>query len=149
MGLQPRSCSSNTSSRCRCTLMQVRPLNLCGVKIMRQAFPQQSHAAENMLNPARPRVVIIGGGFTGLAAARTLEKAAAEVILIDRSNHHLFQPLLYQVATAALSPADIASATRAMFSKSSNVSVVMDEVTGIDAGQRQVMARKSGIISYD
>ncbi|ATG38124.1 NADH dehydrogenase-like protein (plasmid) [Phaeobacter piscinae] len=116
---------------------------------MRQAFPQQSHAAENMLNPARPRVVIIGGGFTGLAAARTLEKAAAEVILIDRSNHHLFQPLLYQVATAALSPADIASATRAMFSKSSNVSVVMDEVTGIDAGQRQVMARKSGIISYD
>ncbi len=98
---------------------------------------------------ARPRVVIIGAGFGGLAAAKTLETVEAEVILIDRSNHHLFQPLLYQVATAALSPADIASATRAMFSKSSNVSVVMDEVTGIDAAQRQVTAQRSGITSYD
>ncbi|WP_116598889.1 NAD(P)/FAD-dependent oxidoreductase [Primorskyibacter marinus] len=98
---------------------------------------------------AKPRVVIIGAGFGGLAAAKSLGKTDAEVILIDRSNHHLFQPLLYQVATAALSPADIASATRAMFSRTSNVSVVMDEVTGIDAGQRQVTARKSGGISYD
>lgn len=116
---------------------------------MSQAFTEKSRAADDKRSPARPRVVIIGGGFGGLAAAKSLEKAAAEVTLIDRSNHHLFQPLLYQVATAALSPADIASATRAMFSKSSNVSVVMDEVTGIDAGQRQVTARKSGIISYD
>lgn len=98
---------------------------------------------------AKPRVVIIGAGFGGLAAAKALEKVEADVLLIDRSNHHLFQPLLYQVATAALSPADIASATRAMFSRSSNVSVLMDEVTGVDAAQRQVTALQSGIISYD
>lgn len=127
---------------------------------MNQAFNNKRNTFENSRgagrrnrpaeqSAARPRVVIIGAGFGGLAAAETLEKVEAEVILIDRSNHHLFQPLLYQVATAALSPADIASATRAMFSRSSNVSVMMDEVTGIDAAQRQVTARHSGIISYD
>lgn len=108
-----------------------------------------ARTAASHAGAARPRVVIIGGGFGGLAAARTLEKTDVEVMLIDRSNHHLFQPLLYQVATAALSPADIATATRTMFSRGSNVSVVMDEVTGIDTAQRQVTALNSGVISYD
>jgi len=120
---------------------------------MNDTFESGREAANQNLSAnqvvKRPRVVIIGGGFGGLAAAKALDKTEADVFLIDRSNHHLFQPLLYQVATAALSPADIASATRVMFSKTSNVSVVMDEVTGIDAAQRQVTARNSGSIHYD
>ena len=64
-------------------------------------------------SPAKSRIVIVGAGFGGLAAARSLDTSRAEIILIDRVNHHLFQPLLYQVATAALSPSDIATATRA------------------------------------
>ncbi|MCR6630177.1 MAG: NAD(P)/FAD-dependent oxidoreductase [Magnetospirillum sp.] len=95
------------------------------------------------------RVVIVGGGFGGLAAAKALAGSTADVVLIDRSNHHLFQPLLYQVATAALSPADIAAATRSLFGKSSNVTVVMDEVTGVDTARKRVNAAQSGAIPYD
>ena len=81
------------------------------------------------------RVVIIGGGFAGLAAARDLAKAKAadgqpfQITLVDRRNHHLFQPLLYQVATAALSPAEIAVPIRSLFSEEPNVRVVLDEIT--------------------
>src|SRR6516165_6847224 len=88
----------------------------------------------------RPRVVIIGAGFGGLSAAKSLAKAPCDVILIDRYNYHMFQPLLYQVATAALSPADIAWPIRTMFRRKPNVSVVLATVSAIDVEQNEVMA---------
>ena len=87
----------------------------------------------------RPRVVIVGAGFGGLAAAKALARTPAEVVLIDRRNYHLFQPLLYQVATAALSPADIAWPIRSIFSRQANVAVQMGKVSGIDARAREVI----------
>src|ERR1700757_5043932 len=81
---------------------------------------------------AFPRVVIIGAGFGGLSAARRLAKAPFQVTLVDRHNYHLFQPLLYQVATAGLSPADIAVPIRSVFRSQPNVETLMAEVTGID-----------------
>ncbi|MET0277121.1 MAG: NAD(P)/FAD-dependent oxidoreductase [Pseudorhodoplanes sp.] len=89
---------------------------------------------------SRPRVVVIGGGFGGLQAARALAKAPVEVLLIDRQNHHCFQPLLYQVATAALSPADIAWPIRSILSGQRNLRVVMAMVTGVDVANRVVHA---------
>jgi NADH:ubiquinone reductase (H+-translocating) len=86
-----------------------------------------------------PRVVIVGSGFGGLAAARALENAPVEVVLIDRSNHHLFQPLLYQVATAMLSPAEIATPIRQIVSKQTNTTVFLAEVSGVDHGQRKIL----------
>ncbi len=86
----------------------------------------------------RPRVVIVGGGFGGLETAKSLRRAAVEITLIDRQNHHCFQPLLYQVATAALSPADIAWPIRSILSSQGNVRVVMAEVTGVDRVGRRV-----------
>jgi NADH:ubiquinone reductase (H+-translocating) len=86
----------------------------------------------------KPRVVIVGGGFGGLSAARALEHADARILLIDKQNHHLFQPLLYQVATAALSPADIAWPIRRILRRQQNAEVLMAEVTGIDARARRV-----------
>jgi choline dehydrogenase-like flavoprotein len=82
----------------------------------------------------RPRIVIIGAGFGGLSAAQRLARVAADVIVIDRRNHHLFQPLLYQVATAALSPADIAAPIRGILSRQPNTVVILGTVTGIDLG---------------
>ena len=75
----------------------------------------------------RPHVVIVGAGFGGLAAAKRLAGRDVDVTLVDRRNHHVFQPLLYQVATAALSPADIAGPIRAIFSGASNIRVLLDE----------------------
>jgi len=89
---------------------------------------------------ARPRVVIVGGGFGGLEAARALAKAPLDVLLVDRQNHHCFQPLLYQVATAALSPADIAWPIRSILSGQPNLRVAMAMVTGIDTSARIVHA---------
>ncbi len=86
-----------------------------------------------------PRIVIVGGGFGGLAAAKALAHAPAEVVLVDRQNHHLFQPLLYQVATAALSPADIAWPIRRILRHQSNAQVLMAEVTGVDIERKQVL----------
>jgi len=86
-----------------------------------------------------PVVVIIGGGFGGLTAAKTLADAPVKVVLIDRSNHHLFQPLLYQVATAGLSPADIAQPIRSILRDQKNVTVVLDEVLDIRPATRQVV----------
>jgi len=85
-----------------------------------------------------PHVVVVGGGFGGLAAARALRKAAVRVTLIDRANHHVFQPLLYQVATASLAPSDIASPIRATVAGQANVSVEMREVTGVDPDGHRV-----------
>src|ERR1700730_16938657 len=85
---------------------------------------------------ARPKVVIAGAGFGGLEAAKALRAAPADVIVIDQQNHHCFQPLLYQVATAALSPADVAWPIRSILRKQRNATVLMAEVRGIDAKER-------------
>jgi len=94
------------------------------------------------------RVVIVGGGFGGLYAAKRLARAPVDVTLIDRRNFHLFQPLLYQVATGGLSPADIASPLRAVLKRGRNTRVVLAEVTGIDATARHVVLR-DGEVPYD
>jgi NADH dehydrogenase len=88
---------------------------------------------------AMPRVVIIGGGFGGLSAALRLGRVPADITVIDRRNHHLFQPLLYQVATAALSPADIAAPIRGILSRQPNTNVILGAVTGIDLVGRAVL----------
>jgi NADH:ubiquinone reductase (H+-translocating) len=89
---------------------------------------------------SHPRVVIIGAGFGGLSAAKALARSTFAVTLIDRHNYHLFQPLLYQVATAALSPADIASPIRGIVGRERNISVVLADVSGVDLDRRQVIA---------
>ena len=88
--------------------------------------------------PARPRVVIIGGGFGGIAAARALRRANVDITLIDRTNHFIFQPLLYQVATAALAPSDITAPIRWILRSQKNTEVLMAEAREIDTGQRVV-----------
>jgi len=100
-------------------------------------------------NQERAKVVIIGGGFGGLSLARHLGALSVDVTLIDRQNHHLFQPLLYQVATASLSPADIAVPIRSVLSGYSNVSVIMGEVMGVDFVNRQVRSRIGKLFPYD
>jgi len=95
-----------------------------------------------------PRVVIIGGGFGGLEAAKALRKANVRVTLLDRQNHHLFQPLLYQVATAALSPADIAEPLRHILRKQENAEVIFGEAQRIDPDQKCVVTAE-GEIAYD
>jgi len=95
-----------------------------------------------------PHVVIIGGGFGGIAAARGLRRAPCRITLIDEKNYHLFQPLLYQVATASLSPADIATPIRGMFREQSNVRVVLGRVTGVASATREVLLGQARI-SYD
>jgi NADH:ubiquinone reductase (H+-translocating) len=92
-----------------------------------------------MTNNQLPHVVIVGGGFAGLAAARALRNAPVRVTLIDRSNHYLFQPLLYQVATANLAPGDIAAPIRHLLRKQRNVTVAMAEVTGVDVANHRVL----------
>src|SRR5215831_14888760 len=91
----------------------------------------------------RPQVVIVGGGFGGLAAAKALRRTPAEVVLIDRTNYHLFQPLLYQVATSVLSPAQIGSPIRGILRKQKNTTVVLADVTGVDKDQRCVVANSA------
>lgn len=95
------------------------------------------------------RVSIIGGGFGGVTAAQSLRKADVEITLIDRTNHHLFQPLLYQVATAALSPGDIAWPLRTVFRSQRNVRVVMDDVQRIDRDARLLHMAKQSPIPFD
>src|SRR2546427_11038035 len=94
------------------------------------------------------RLVIIGGGFGGLYAAQSLKNAPVEVTLIDRRNFHLFQPLLYQVATGWLSPANIASTLRATLKRQRNARVLLAEVIDIDVKARQVLL-SDGAVAYD
>jgi NADH:ubiquinone reductase (H+-translocating) len=106
----------------------------------------RSKAAAVAAHPERkPRIVIIGGGFGGVAAARTLRKSNAEVALIDRRNHHIFQPLLYQVATAVLSPSDVAAPIRQLARKQKNLSVMLAEVTGVDLKSRSLTIESDGV----
>ena len=101
------------------------------------------------MNAQLPHVVIIGGGFGGLYAARALRHAPVRVTVVDRRNYHLFQPLLYQVATAALSPADIAAPIRQILRKQTNTEVFLAEVTGIDLDERRLQAASGRTATYD
>jgi len=100
-----------------------------------------------------PHVVIVGGGFGGLAAAKALRTTAAKITLIDRTNHHLFQPLLYQVATSVLAPAQIATPIRSILRNQKNTTVIMGEVTGVNKDQKCVIVsdvdRQNVPIAYD
>src|SRR5579859_4409110 len=97
----------------------------------------------------RPRVVVVGGGFAGINAALALGKLPVDVTMIDRRNHHTFQPLLYQVALAVLSPAQIAQPIRSILRKNTNTEVLMDEVTGIDTGARRLSLMSGASMTYD
>ncbi len=92
--------------------------------------------------------MIIGGGFGGIAAARALKRASVRLTMIDRRNHHLFQPLLYQVATAALNPADIASPIRRILRRQRNASVILGEASSIDTGPK-IVQLLDGEVAYD
>src|SRR3990172_4995924 len=99
---------------------------------------------------SRPRVVIIGGGFAGLSAAKALAGADVEVTLLDRSNHHTFQPLLYQVATAVLAPTEIASPIRWLLRRQHNVTVLLGAVDRVDVARRMVIADGGAMeVRYD
>jgi NADH dehydrogenase FAD-containing subunit len=95
-----------------------------------------------------PRVIVVGGGFGGLEAAKALAQAPVQLTLLDRQNHHCFQPLLYQVATAALSPADIAWPIRAILRKQQNAKVLLATVTGVDK-ERRLVQTDSVSLPYD
>ena len=99
--------------------------------------------------PDVPHVVIVGGGFGGLWATRSLATAAVRITLVDRCNHHLFQPLLYQVATAGLSAPDIAAPLRHILRRQRNVTVLLDEVTSVEPGSRRVALARGGTLDYD
>src|SRR5437868_14806291 len=96
----------------------------------------------------RPCVVIVGAGFGGLNAARALRRAPVRVVVIDRQNHHLFQPLLYQVATAALNPSDIASPIRRILRKQANLEVLLAEAKSVDLVGK-IVVLEDGTIPYD
>src|SRR5258708_1864059 len=96
-----------------------------------------------------PRVVIIGGGFGGLRAAQTLKSAPVEVTLFDRRNYHLFQPLLYQVATGSLSPGQIAAPLRSVLSRQKNTRVLLGEVVDLDPASKRVLLADGASFEYD
>ena len=102
-----------------------------------------------MVPKGRPRVLILGGGFAGVSAAKQLGKMAVDVTLVDRRNYHLFQPLLYQVALAVLSPADIAQPIRGILAEFSNVQVLMDEAVAFDLEAKRVKLRSQVEMEYD
>src|SRR5437868_13901222 len=97
----------------------------------------------------RPRVLIVGAGFGGIHAARALRKIPVDVTVVDRKNYHTFQPLLYQVALAVLSPADIAQPIRSILRDCSNTEVLMDEVIGFDLVRRLVFLKTGAELTYD
>src|SRR6516164_5871399 len=100
-------------------------------------------------NTTTPRVIVIGGGFGGLYACKELSHREVTVTLIDRTNHHLFQPLLYQVATAGLSPGDVAQPTRHILRRAKNIEVIMGEVAAIEPDNKAVVLVDGRKYSYD
>lgn len=108
----------------------------------------RNKTSDDYLSGSRPRVVIVGAGFGGLEAARTLKNAPVQITVIDQTNHHLFQPLLYQVATAELSPADISAPIRSILRHQRNAEVLLAEVTGVDVA-RQVVCIGTREVAYD
>jgi NADH dehydrogenase len=109
----------------------------------------ESMAELERTKPRRPRVVIVGGGFAGLNAAKGLRHLPVDVTVVDRRNHYIFQPLLYQVALAVLSPADIAQPIRTILRKQSNTEVLMDQAVGIDVQARRVSLGSGAQLDYD
>lgn len=109
---------------------------------------QERNTIQQHAGQASPRVVIVGAGFGGLQAAKALRHAPVQVTVIDRSNYHLFQPLLYQVATADLSPADISAPIRSILKRQKNTAVMLAEVTGIDVQKQQVLMHERSL-PYD
>src|SRR6476661_9692098 len=105
--------------------------------VLTKSFPPEKPIVSNAPR-SRKRVLIVGGGFAGIAAARALKRADVEITLIDRRNHHIFQPLLYQVATAVLPPSDVAAPIRQLAEKQKNLSVMLAEVTGVDLKSRSL-----------
>src|SRR5437868_5215586 len=97
------------------------------------------------LGGRRKRIVIVGGGFAGIAAARALRRSDADVILIDRRNHHIFQPLLYQAATAVLAPSEIAALIRQLEARQANLNVMLSDVVDVDSIHRTIDAFCPGI----
>src|SRR5262245_25130194 len=97
----------------------------------------------------RPRVVIVGGGFAGLDAARALSRAPVDLTILDRHNHHVFQPLLYQVATAALSPGDIASPIRWILRRQDNVRVLLATVVSVKAPEKVLVLDDGTSLPFD
>jgi NADH dehydrogenase len=100
-------------------------------------------------SPVRKKIIVVGAGFGGMAVMQSLKNVDADVTLVDRTNHHLFQPLLYQVATAALSPAEIATASRALLRNHRNATVLMAEVIGVDPARRRVQLADGLELPYD
>src|SRR6516162_4524061 len=109
-----------------------------------ESQPAATTAVIEVPRGKRKRVVIIGGGFAGIAAAHALRHADAEIVLVDRRNHHIFQPLLYQVATAVLSPAEIAAPIRQLEARQQNVTVLLAEVTAVDVASLTIEATSPG-----
>lgn len=106
---------------------------------------REQSPTEAEVRHGKPRIVIVGGGFGGIAAAKALRHCDAEVVLIDRRNHHIFQPLLYQVATAVLAPSEVAAPIRQLEARQKNVSVLLAEVVGVDLGSRSIDANCPGV----
>jgi NADH dehydrogenase len=141
--LNNRGCGKGAAEIVNDVASPTRVAETIGSKPDYEQLQPASSAAHRV--PQKPRIVIVGGGFAGLAAARALRHADAEVVLIDRRNHHIFQPLLYQVATAVLSPAEIAAPTRQLEVKQRNLGVLLAEVTGVDVAARTIKAYPPGL----
>src|SRR6202521_2553057 len=130
-------------------------MRLIGTTIVTDATdagrPASPGAAAEGGEPAHgpPRIVIVGAGFGGLSAAKALARAGARIVVIDERNYHLFQPLLYQVATAGLSPADIAAPIRGILRTQKNTDVLMGEVIGVDLERRLIQIAENGTVPYD
>src|SRR3954471_4372194 len=105
---------------------------------LQETRPRETLSRPEPAPTKQKRVVIIGGGFGGIAAARALRRCDAEVVLIDRRNHHIFHPLLYQVPTAFLAPAEIAAPIRQLVEKQKNLTVMLAEVAGVDLNLRSL-----------